>query len=537
MEQNITVSEALIKFFKQNGIDTVFGVVGDTILPFVDALGKQTEVKFYATSHESGAAFMASYYAKLTGKIGVCIATSGPGCANLVNGLADAYFDKAPVLAITGQVQRKKIGTNAKQYINQQTLIQSVSKSSELVTDAANILSVVAKALIMAVSEHTVTHVSVPVDLFTQKVPNANFPEVAIKDSARWGSKYADALEESVMLLQSSQKPLLVIGKGQQAWREVLTNLAEKLGAGIILAQQAKGVMPDRHPLVISGIGEAYLPAFLNEVDCILLVGNASFETKFWPASAKVIQLVDNPENLDYLLLTKGIVGDVRQIMKVLSERLNSNRNQNWQDKIVQEKQNLENIIRVQVQNKTTPIHPAYLMTTLNKVIPEDAVIVCDDGGFIHWFDTYFQAQEHTVLVSSHWRSMGGGLPAALSACIAQKERKVIALVGDGGLLMSVGEIATAIKYQLPVVVVVANNHHYNLEKGKMESQGLIPFGCDLVVPDFAALAKAFGGEGKMVKKPEQLEIVLKESLTSSKPYIVDVQIDNVSLPFLQGGI
>ena len=120
------------------------------------------------------------------------------------------------------------------------------------------------------------------------------------------GSKYADALEESVMLLQSSQKPLLVIGKGQQAWREVLTNLAEKLGAGFILAQQAKGVMPDRHPLVISGIGEAYLPAFLNEVDCILLVGNASFETKFWPASAKVIQLVDNPENLDYLLLTEG---------------------------------------------------------------------------------------------------------------------------------------------------------------------------------------------------------------------------------------
>ena len=191
---------------------------------------------------------------------------------------------------------------------------------------------------------------------------------------------------------------------------------------------------------------------------------------------------------------------------------------------------------QVQVQNKTTPIHPAYLMTTLNKVIPEDAVIVCDDGGFIHWFDTYFQAQEHTVLVSSYWRSMGGGLPAALSACIAQKERKVIALVGDGGLLMSVGEIATAIKYQLPVVVVVANNHHYNLEKGKMESQGLIPFGCDLVVPDFAALAKAFGGEGKMVKKPEQLEIVLKESLTSSKPYIVDVQIDNVSLLFRKGG-
>lgn len=537
MEQNITVAEVLIKFLQQNGINSVFGVVGDAILPLIDALGKQTDVKFYATSHETGAAFMASYYAKFTGKIGVCIATSGPGCANLVNGLADAYIDKAPVLAITGQVQMKKMGTKAKQYINQQALIQAVSKSSELVTDAGNLLSVVAKALTMAVNEHTVTHVSVPVDLFLHKVPNTKFPEVAIKDSSRWGSKFAAALEESVILLQSSQKPVLVIGKGQQAWREILMNLAGKLGAGIILAQQAKGIMPDGHPMVISGIGEAYLPAFLKETDCILLVGNASFEKKFLPGSANVIQVVDNHENLDYSLLTKGIIGDVRQIMKILSERLSSKQNQNWQDKITQDKQNLENMIKNQGKNKTTPIHPAYLMTILNKVIPENTVIVCDDGGFMHWFDTYFQAQEHIVLVSSHWRSMGGGLSGALSACIAQKNRKVIALVGDGGFLMSMGEIATAVKYQLPVIVVVANNQQYNLEKSKMESQGLTPFGCDLVVPDFVALAKAFGGEGRVVNEPEQLEIVLKESLASDKPYIVDVQIDKVSLPFLKEGI
>jgi len=405
------------------------------------------------------------------------------------------------------------------------------------VTDAGSFLPMVAQALTMAVNEHTVSHVSVPVDLFSQKAPSLKFPEVAIKDSARWGSKYAEALEDSIMLMQSSQKPVLVIGKGQQAWRETLANLAGKLGAGIILAQQAKGVLPDSHPLVIGGIGEAYLPPFLNEADCILLVGNASFEKKFLPGLAKVIQVVDNHEYLDYSLLTKRIVGDVRQILKVLSERLKPKQNQDWSDKIAQEKQNLESMIKSQGQNKSNPIHPAYLMTTLNKVIPENSVIVCDDGSFLHWFDTYFQAQEHIVLVSSHWRSMGGGLSGALSACIAQKNRKVIALVGDGGFLMSMGEIATAVKYQLPVIVVVANNQQYNLEKSKMESQGLTPFGCDLVVPDFVALAKAFGGEGRVVNEPEQLEIVLKESLASDKPYIADVQIDKVSLPFLKEGI
>lgn len=534
MEQNVTVAEALIKFLHQNGINTVFGVVGDAIFPLFDALGKQSDVKYYGTSHESGAAFMASYYAKITGKAGVCIATSGPGSANLVNGLADAYFDKAPILAITGQVQMKKIGTNAKQYINQQALMQAVSKSSELVAHADSVLPVAAKALAKAVSEHTATHVSVPVDLFHQKVSNPEIPIVAAKDSSQWGSGYAEALEDAVVLLQSCQRPLLVIGNGQQAWREMLVNLAEKLGAGIILAQQAKGIVPDRHPLVIGGIGEAYVPGLLTETDGILLIGNASFETKFLPGSAKIIQVVDNQEELDYSTLSKGIVGDVRQIVKVLSERVSNNRNQSWKDKIAQEKQNLENIIMSQGQNKTTPIHPAYLMTTLNKVLPKDSVIVCDLGGFIHWFDTYFQAEDHKVLVSSHWRSMGGGLPGALSSCIAQRDKKAVALVGDGGLLMSIGEIATAVKYQLPVTVVVANNHQYNLEKSKMESNGLTPFGYDITVPDFAALAKAFGGEGRVVTEPGQLEIALKESLGSDKLFIVDVSLDPVTLPFLK---
>lgn len=228
MEQNITVAEALIKFLHQNGINTVFGVVGDAVFSFFDALGKQIDVKFYGTSHESGAAFMASYYAKLTGKAGVCVAA-------------------------------------------------------------------------------------------------------------------------------------------------------------------------DRHPVVIGGVGEAYVPSLLTETDGILLIGNASFEMKFLPSSAKIIQIADAQEDLDYSIITKGIVGDLRQIIKVLSERISHNRNQAWKNKIAQEKQNLENLIRSQEQNKTTPIHPAYLMTTLTKVLPEDSVIVCDIGGFIHWFDAYFQAANHTI--------------------------------------------------------------------------------------------------------------------------------------------
>ncbi|MDT3699747.1 MAG: thiamine pyrophosphate-binding protein [Thermincola sp.] len=533
MVQNITVAEALIKFLSLNGLNTIFGVLGDAVFPFFDALGKQTEIKYYGAAHESSAAFMASYHAKLTGKAGVCVATSGPGCANLINGLADAYFDQAPVLVITGQVQTQKLGTNAKQYINQQALMQAVSKSSELVTNADSVIPVAARALAKAVSEQTVTHVSIPVDLFTQRISDPKFPEIAAKNTAQWGSGYAAGLEDAVALIQSSRKILMMVGKGKPEWRKTFFDLAVKLNAGIILAQQAKGLLPDNHPNVIGGIGEAYAPTLLQEADCILLFGNASFEKRFLPAQAKIIQIADTQESIDYSIMTKGIVGDLRQIIKVLIERVDPDRNQNWLNKIECEKQNLDNLIRNQELNNTTPIHPAHLMTILHRVVPGDSVIICDVGGFMHWFDTYFRAQNHTVLLSSHWRSMGGGLPGAISACISQVDKKVIALVGDGGLMMSLGEVATAVKYQLPVCIVIANNHQYNLEKSKMEAQGLLPFGHDPAVPDFAVLARAFGCEGRVVSKADQLASALTEALGSSKPFVVDVHLNNATLPFL----
>jgi pyruvate dehydrogenase (quinone)/pyruvate oxidase len=529
------IAHQLLNFLQKNGIETIYGVTGDVLFPFFDALSQKPEIKFIGTSQEVNAAFMASYQAKLTGKIAVCVATSGPGTANLINGLADAYFDKAPVLAITGQVASPKIGTGAKQEINQQKLLQEVTYSSQQATSSDAVLPVVARALEMAIVNKTVAHVSIPMDLFTQTSEiNINMPAIAPGSTfTSWDNGFTGLLEEAMPILQNARNPLIVVGIGNKKLREQIEKLAESLGAGIIVTQQAKGIIPHDHPRVLGGIGEAYIPEILKEVDCILQIGTASFEKKYLPTGINTIQIADDTGAIDYKQTNLAVMGNIMDILKSVIAKVEPIENKSWQEKITQEKDKLRSMIGEQRQNKNSPIHPAHLMTVLSELVPADAVIVCDIGGYVHWFDSYFQAKDQTILISSHWRSMGSALPGALGASVSQPEKKVIALVGDGGLMMSLGELATAVKYKIPVTIIVANNHLYELEKIRMEHQGLIPFGVYIHVPDFAALAKSFGAEGKTITNPGELEPLITESLTAPGPVVLDVQLVQVPLPFI----
>lgn len=530
---NINVANHLLNLFQQYKINIIYGVTGDSVFPFFDVLSRNDSIKYIGTAHESGAAFMASYQAKLTGRIGVCIATSGPGLANLINGLADAYLDKAPVLAITGQVKSNMIGTGAKQYINQQKLVQEVTSNSELVTSGETAIPVVTRAIEVALSKKTVTHVSIPEDIFFQE-SNMSISHVINKFKPNREGLISGSVEEVLPILKGIKKPLIIVGLRDKNLGKLIKKFAEKLGAGIITSQQAKGIIPDSFNRVLGGIGQAYLPGILQETDCIIKIGSSSYEDSFLPEDINIIQITNDSAVVDYKKANYSIVGNVTDTIKSLLERLEYAKNKNWDDKINQEKDNLNNIINQQKNNNTGPIHPAYLMTTLSEVVPSDAIITCDIGGFAHWFDTFFQAKKHTVLISTHWRSMGSGLPGAIGVSLNQPEKKVITITGDGGLLMSLGELSTAVKYNIPVTVIVANNQMYELEKLKMEYKGLKPFGVDLHVPDFAALANSFGAEGKKVERAEDLEQVLRESIYKNNPVIVDVRLDQVPLPFIK---
>jgi pyruvate oxidase len=528
-----TVAQALIGLLETAGVDTIYGVTGDAVFPFFDALAKQQgRIRFIGTTTEMCAAFMASYHAKLTGRIGVCVATAGPGAASLVNGLSDAYFDRAPVLAITGQVALNKLGTGAKQEVNQQLLFQALTTSSQLVTSGEAALSVIARAIQEALWQQTVTHVSIPEDVFHHAVPSSA-PVINPQALSGCGGGVTGNLDDAMCSLASAKQPMIVVGIRDPSLRELVESLADAIGAAIVLAQQAKGFLPDDHCRVLGGIGEAYIPAILDEVDRILQIGNTPFEMKYFPSTVGMVQLVPPTGTIDHGRTNQALVGNVRDSVQALVEGVKLTENPKWQEKIAREKEKRDRMIDEQRRNRAQPIHPAHLMTVLSDLVPPDAVIVCDIGSYVHWFDSYFKAQEQTVMISPHWRSLGAGLPGALAAVLQQPGKKVLALVGDGGLMPVLGEICTAVKHQVPVAIVVANNHHYEIEQVRMEHQGLTPFGVDISVPDYAALAASCGAEGRKATTSDELYAMLQESLACTGPTVLDVQVAQAGLPFL----
>ncbi|MGE5578201.1 MAG: thiamine pyrophosphate-binding protein [Syntrophothermus sp.] len=542
------VADTILAILADRGVKSIYGVSGDAIFPLLDALSRQDRIKYYGTAFEAGAAFMASYEAKLTGKPGVCVATSGPGVANLINGLADAYFDRAPVLAITGQVGTRVLGTNAKQYFNQQQLVKTFARKSDLVVNPEAVIPLLLSALETAAQEKTVVHLSVPEDVFQMPAPDARWPRVdgqstTMDDNlddnldgnlnANSTGDLAASLDQTASQLNNAQRPLLIVGRRNQGIGKSSIALAEKIGAGIVIAQQAKGVLPDDHPLVLGGIGEAYAPKALAKADTLLLIGDASFEWDFLPKNAPLIQLVDTPDLLAHGRIDRSVIGNLHQLLKLLLEKAAPRKNQSWLDEIALEKKALDQQLSVDAQNNQTPIHPARLIAALSKTVAKNAIISSDIGGFMHWFDRGFRAREQTLLISSHWRSMGSGIPAAISAKIACPEKQALALIGDGGFLMSMGELLTAVKYRLPIAVVVANNHQYGLEKHKMQARGMTSVGNDILAPDFSAFANASGAKGFRVEKPEQLEDTLNTALNCGEPAVVDAQLADIPLPNL----
>ncbi len=524
-------SDIILRILANAGVKSIYGVSGDTIFPLLDAISRQDRIKYYSAASESGAAFMASNEAIVSGRLTVCTATSGPGTANLVNGLADAYFDSAPVLALTGQVSASKLGTNTKQYFSHDNLIKTFAAFSQTAASPQALVPALLEAVHTGISQKTVAHLSIPKDVLSAPLEEpGGLPEVAQSSAARVNLGYE--LDSALGILNNSKNPLIVYGLKDRDAAETAALLSEKLRAALVLSQQARGAIPDNHPRVIGGIGEGYLPAILNHADCVLLVGEPFYEMKFIPAKIPLIQITDKVSSLFYARITCGLVGKQSLLLKLISDHVTPVKNNTWwSEEIEKEKARRQQMIEGDASNNQTPIHPARLVSALSKITANDAVIALDIGSFMHWFDRSFQTDSQTVLISSEWRSMGAGLPAAIGAKIALPERQVVCLTGDGGMLMSMGELATAVRYNLAVTIIVFNNRGYILEKQKMQAEGFNPFGYELKVPDFARCAEACGAKGIEVENPDKLDEVLAEALNYNQPVLVDVTVSDVPLP------
>jgi pyruvate oxidase len=533
VEKKRTVADALLSQLHEFGVDYIFGVSGDAILSLLDAMTRQEHIKFIATRHESAAGFMASAYAKLTGKLGVCIATSGPGLANLLNGLGDAYGDHVPVLAITGQVPTDKIGTDSKQYINQQQLVQPLAVYSEQITSSKTLVPLLQQAVRTAITRKAVTHLSVPKDVFTQSHLNQLIP--ANPFLYKQPPTELHNMRKSAVFLNQCKKPMILAGRGALGCREEIKRLASKLSSPVVCSLGAKGVIPEQFEWMVGGIGEGgseEATKLLGECDGLLIIGARWYPKSFMSPSIPFVQIELEASHLHYdKNLYTALLGDAQEIAGVLEAEIQPLNRDEWSQKVKMARSTWLSRLEDESRDNSVPITPPRILKALNKTAAADAIITLDTGDHTVWFNRSFETTEQEVLFSGNWRTLGYGLPAANAAQLIYPDRQVIAIVGDGGFAMTMMELSTLVRYQLPVKLILFNNQSFAMEQNKTEGMGLTSYGNDLTNPNFTDLAQAFGIHSIRVTNPDQLEGILQEALKGEGPRLIEVMSSTKPTP------
>ncbi|HET9893881.1 MAG TPA: thiamine pyrophosphate-binding protein [Streptosporangiaceae bacterium] len=547
-------SEVLIERLADWGVDTVFGIPGDGINGIMEGLRRhQDRVKFVLVHHEEAAAFMAAGYAKATGRLGVCLATSGPGGIHLLNGLYDAKLDHVPVLAITGMQETSVLGTSYQQEVNLDKLYQDVAEYDQMIYNPAQLPSVVDIAVRTACARRGVAHITVPNDIQVadadadpwQHVAPARSPSTApvlLPAPARPDDAELHRLAD---LLAEGKKIALLVGAGAlHAGAEVLA-LAEKLGAPIVKTLSGKAVVPDDSPYTTGGIGllgTRPSEELMDQIDTLLMVGTNFPYTKHLPAPGKVRvgQIEADPTRAGSRVATEvPVVGDARATLQALLPMLKQNADSSFLDKCRKEMESWRTHMTARQNAERDPIAPQYVVGVLDELASDDAVLTCDSGTIATWAARHWTIRgDREFYLSGNLATMAPGLPYAVGIQHAFPGRQVIGYVGDGGFSMLMAEFLTAIQHQLPIKIVINNNNSLGQILWEQMVLGYPEHGVRYPQPavNYAAFAAANGGLGIKVEGPAQVRPAITEALSHPGPALVDVNV-NPDEPPLPGKV
>lgn len=522
------------------GVDIVFGLPGDGINGIMEALRtRQDRIRFIQARNEEGAAFMACAYAKWTGKIGCCLATTGPGGIHLLNGLYDAKFDRAPVLAITGLPYHDLLQTSTQQDIDHVRLFSDVAEHTTAITGAAQVENAVALACRTALARRGVAHLAIPVDVQEQEV---DADKASPRNKATSTKAYAQALaqpdpravEEAAAILSAGRKILILAGQGALGAGSALQALAKTLAAPVAKALLGKAVLPDDHSYVMGGVG--YLGSRASQqamaaCDTLLIVGSGFPYIEYYPVpgQAKVVQIDIDPARIGLRYpIDAAIVGDAALSLKALSETVTPKADTTFLDQARACKREWLSALEAGADRPGLPLKPQRVVRDLGARLAHDAVIAADCGHNTGLTAQYVQIREGQAFgVSGTLASMGAGVPYAIAAALAFPGRQIVAVVGDGGLSMSLAELATCARYGLPVKVVVLNNGSLGqIRWEQMMFLGNPEFGCDLAPIDFAKAAQAMGLKAWRLEDPVDCPAVLEAALSWDGPALVDAVVD-----------
>ena len=540
------VAEALLDW----KVEVIFGLPGDGINGFMEALRRRKDkIKFILVRHEESAAFMACAYAKYTGKLGVCVATSGPGAIHLLNGLYDAKLDNTPVLSITGSTYSDIMNSNYQQDVNLLQLFSDVTVYNNMINRPEHAEMTVDIACRSALSLRGVSHLTIPIDVQEMKLKGRYSRH---KVPGHTSDFYANItvpdrglLEDAANILNSGRKIVLLVGQGALSAGDEVIQVAEKLEAPVVKALLGKAVIPDDHPVCIGGLGllgtEPATDA-MNEADTLLMVGTSFPYIDYLPkpGQARGIQIDIKPNNIGLRYPVEiGLVGDSKlvlsELLPLLQQRSETERGflKTKQDEMA----DWNKLLKEQSSRTDKPIKPQVIADAVSELLEDNAIISVDCGTNTSWAAQYINIRKGMKFsLSGTLATMACGLPYAIAAQIAFPDRQCIAFVGDGGFTMLMGEFATAVQYNLPIkIIVIKNNTLGMIRWEQMAFLGNPEYGVEFTPIDFVKFAEACGGIGYAIKEPDEISSIMEQAMKMDKdrrkPVIIEASVDPFEPP------
>lgn len=523
-----TVSDVLVSQLASFGITEFFGVPGTSSLGIIDAIRKNKNVRFTLFRHEENAAMAASAYHKLTGKIAVCVTIAGPGATNLATGLYDAKEDHASVISLNGQVEMQYAGPGGFQEIDQDAFFRPVSVFNNTIYDRAMAPRIMTLALQHAIIRSGVAQISVPNDIQKQLLdvevctPAGCIPSLKI-------SPDEETLVRASAMLDLAEKPVIIVGWGAYPYADLVVSFAKAIDAPVVSTFRAKGILPDGHPLyagILGTVGSVQVRDMVEEADLLVTLGVGFSKMTRIPEKMPILQIDRDPIKLGRGPRSLPVYGDVGEVLSRLIPMIRQRGRATAQKKVksVVDPWNAQR--EEEADKKAKPLRPPYIMKVLSEVIPEDALIAIDVGENGWWFGRNFRMKKQRFVMSGYLATMGFGLTGAIAAKIAYPDRQVFCITGDGGFVMAMADFVTAVRENLPMVVVILNNHELGMIRVEQKVEMYENYATSLQNPDFVQYARACGGEGKRVTEPEDLSRAVQWAIQQKKPVIVDVDTD-----------
>jgi len=541
-----TTADVLVERLIDWGVRVVFGLPGDGINGIMEALRvRQERITFVQVRHEEAAAFMATGYAKYTGELGVCLATSGPGAIHLLNGLYDAKLDGAPVLAITGQTYHDLIGMRYQQEVNLLGLFTDVAAYNQQVLGARHVQSLIDAACRSALSTRSVAHITCPVDLQEQALGDDERSKKNVEGhtSIAWRPPIVvpreDDLRAAAAVLNAGRKTVILAGQGALGAADELERLADLMAAPIVKPLLGKAAVPDDSPFTTGGIGllgTAPSEDAMEQADTLLMVGTSFPYMEFYPKHDRCrgVQIDRDPTRIGLRFPVEvGLCGDAKATLQALLPLVTRRDDRAFLERAQKGMEAWRELMHTRAHRDDMPLKPQVVADALNDLLADNAIISTDSGTITTWAARHIQMTRGRMFsCSGNLATMAPGLPYAIAAKIAYPDRQSVAFVGDGGFTMLMGEFATAVKYRLPIKVVIVKNNTLGMIKWEqMVFLGNPEYGVSLEPIDFVRFAEACGGIGFRCERPDEVHSALEAMMLADGPALCEAVVDPFEPP------